>query len=695
MDYAGYIQAILYDWMYADLTANQRTDFANSLDGLCRMMAQEYENELAGSGGFSPYNDLFYGPGGLSQFGLSLSVASIAIYPDHANGLLHVRQYADLLFNVVLPAWKHLSGTTIEGWNEYFTLGQGHWIVSYTLPWAHASGRGTAFFTTDHPYLKNFALWWMNLLRPDYMLPKLGETKGYFDPEGTLCGGQITFTTFSAIAEIYNDPAIRGFNRRLNGECGVNHDAPDGYVPSAWPYYEPDTTAKSVAALSTLPKQAHFPGSGIIVLRTGWTEADTQVIIDYGDKHWTGKEYASAGHFLVYNRGSLAITSGTGAGVGSYAPHRHKYVTQTVAHNTLLFKDTADTYSTQRVQMLTHGAGSYTCLPFPNDGGQRRVNAVQNYWSNGPCSTGQGQNANILSPVDYTHWLRKREWWKMSSLLAYVPNAAYTYVAVDITRAYQRDGAAANVHDRTRRLVKAVRHFLFIPRGTSAYLLVYDQTITTGQNFEKKWLLHSINQPTINSNHFTITRTENAVAKPFPGVWPNGWMGDIVSHDNSCAPNICYQYNGRLEGWTFVNGSARTPSSVGGSGNEFNDNDGTNQNQCQNDIYCGSGTYDAGLGSTAGEVHPESAAAPFEPGAWRLELTPASAATTDHFLALMYATDNGSTITQASVTPTSTSTTYGVTWTDNAGTCSYAVTFMKSGVSGTITATGAGCANTI
>jgi hypothetical protein len=698
LDFVAYIQAMIYDWMYADLTPTQRTDIANSLDGLCSMMEVDYTNELASSGGYSPYNDLFYGPGSNSYYGLGLYPAAVAIYPDMgATGVAHLRKSADLLFNVVLPAWKHLDGAATEGWGEYWNLGQKRWIVGATLPWANASGRGADFFTTDHPYLKTSAYWWIYALQPDLRFIKLGDTIGFPGPEHTLCNGSADIGMFGALAELYNDPVLRRFNRQFNKECGVSNNSPDGYEPSAWPYYEPDTTAKTVTEISTLPLQRNFPGVGVVFVRTGWGESDTHCYAKYGDWFWTGKVHLDIGHFSCYSRGVLALDSGT-YHAGSNGKHRVAYSSQTIAHNTMTFTDPADSHASQKFQKIEYedaGTETRTCMTMPNDGGQRRVSAVQNYGANTDC-TGGGQNAAIIAPVDYWHWLRSREWWKAGNLLAYAPGDEYTYVAIDMTRAYQRDSSSGgNAFDRTRRLQKGIRQFVFIPRGTAMYVATYDQAVTVDEDFTKRWMLHSINEPSIASNAFTILRTENANTKPSADLWPFGWMAGYLTNDNnSCTLGFCYQYDGELRGWSFVNGSARTPTKVGGSGSEFDDGAGTNQNECQNDVYCGSGSYDGGLGSTLGFINPEADAAPLEPGAWRLELTPSSAAQTDHFLVLMYATYNGDTITQASVTPTTTSTHYGVTWTDNSGGCSYAITLPKSGVGGTVSATGAGCAAT-
>ncbi len=301
----------------------------------------------------------------------------------------------------------------------------------------------------------------------------------------------------------------------------------------------------------------------------------------------------------------------------------------------------------------------------------------------------------------------------MGTLMAYVPtpnetSPNFVYAAADLTPAYNTNFSgnpampAYGMSNRTQRVQKFIRHLVFIPEGHAGYLVVFDQVISTNSTFQKKWLLHSINQPTITGNKFVIQRAENAKDGPYPGIWPGGFMLSSLAYANSTCglTNGCYQYAGQLTGFSVPVNGTNAITTVGGPGHEFDDGTGTNQNECQYSIQCADvgdpwGLGDTNNGCTAGTICPTSAAGPFEPGAWRIEETPASAATQDWFLNVLYASNTSDTTAPASVTATSggsaETATLGATWTNAAATCTYTMTFYKSGLGGTLTKTGSGC----
>jgi hypothetical protein len=559
------------------------------------------------------------------------------------------------------------------------------------LAWANASGRGTSFFTTDHPWVKNFAYWMMYQTRPDFTPERIGQMSfPYLGTEYTISSTGAGLGSLEGIAAIYNDATIRGWARLL----AWGSTTPDGFEPTAYPYFTPDSSSNSTNTRASLAKVKNFPGVGTLFFRTGWGENDTMCTLRYGDSLWSHQNQ-DVGAWTCYNRGALAIKSGSYR-PGSASPHYNQYAQQAIAHNSILITDPADTYAADTVGTID-SAGSVTQEVIENDGGQRRVASGYNAGGVG------GMQEQIQSPADPAQWVRSREYYHMGSLVAYsvATGNKYAYAAIDITAAYNNlysrnpyvSGAwrakTASGSNRTFRAQKVVRHFVFIPRGTAAYVVTYDQVVSTDASFEKRNLIHSINAPSVVGSAFTITRDELVTASPYN--WTNAWASQISNCPSSnCSSGSQYQYAGKLYGWMTLP-SGGTITSVGGAGNEFLVN-GTNYNECQQS-QCDSSV---GTGPTTGQISQVANTAPMEPGAYRLEFEPGSAALSDHFLNVMLMTTTSDTNVVSTVPGTTTSgTNYVTVWKDNSDTCTYTLTLPIQGVGGSLTATGAGCAATI
>jgi hypothetical protein len=672
--FSGLIQsglniALIYDWLYNDLDAATRTEFGNELDVLCT----EWEEDYVGVGA-SPYNDVFYLQVG--AFGL---IGSLAIYPDLPSGLKHLNYATDVWFNVLLPVWNQVFGPEGGGWHESWPdyvdppggSGLTMFLVPSLLSWQVASG--DQIFARES-WLKNFAYYTMYMTRPDFTLESLGDTsRTYLEPEYYIAyGGGLG--SINGLAEIYNDPVIRGWARVLNLEAP---SGPSGFVPSAWPFYTPDNNSKAAVTRAGIPPVRNFTGWGYLSMRTGWSEDDTLVSLKWGDNFWS-HEHMDTGAFTIYSRGSLALDSGAYR-AGFASEHEAQYARQTIAHNTITVTDPADYYPTTAFGMYD-SAGNGLELPMANDGGQRRIGSPYN--QNFP---------QLVSPNVLGDWLRNWDYYHTGQMVGFASTAAYTYSAVDITAAYNNKYSAGspNATNRTNRVQKAVRHLLFIPRGTAAYVVVLDQVTSTNASFVKRWLLHTVNQPVVNGSSFTVSRSE--LVTELPWNWTQGRPAQ-VHHcpNNDCSGGNQYQYAGKLYGW-MVQPQAGNINVVGGPGKEFwiedpqNPGSGTNWNQCQ------PGQCDAnfeGFGSVQDQINPDPNTAPHEPGSWRIEITPSAPATQDFFLNVMLAT----TVTDQNVPVNVTapanlaSGMVGATWVDNGNT--YTVTFPQSGVGGHITIAG-------
>jgi hypothetical protein len=656
--------ALIYDWLYSDLDTATRTEFMNELDVLCTEWEENYVGLQA-----SPYNDQFYIE--LGTFGM---LGALTIYQDDPNGQKHMNFMTDVWFNTLLPVWKQILGPEGGGWHEsyqdYVIGANGNGLNTFILPsllsWQTATGDP---ILTRESWVKNFAYFTMYLTRPDFILENIGDSS-----RDTLVPESPALCSLSGLGEVYNDPVLRGWARVVNSTQPMA--ALDGFEPSTWPFYTPDNKTNPVSTRAALPPVRNFTGWGFLSMRTGWTENDTSATLKYGDNFWS-HEHFDAGSFTIFSRGNLALDSGSYRS-GSLSEHENQYARQTIAHNTLTVTDPADVYPTT---FLTYdNLGNTEYLAPPNDGGQRRAGTLYN-----------SQFPQFVSPNNIGGRMQNWDYYHMGTMVAFASAPNYTYTAVDITAAYNNKFSATtpNATNRTYRVQKAVRHMLFIPRGTTAYVVIFDQVNSTNASFVKKWILHTVNQPVISGNSFQVTRNELITSLPFAGLWPEPFES-YLQHTSGPANNSKYQYDGKLYGW-MVQPSSASISSVGGPGKEFwvedplNPGNGTNWSHCMQG-QCPANTE--GLGTVNDVISPISATAPHEPGSWRIEEKPSNPATQDYFLNVMLATTTEDTSLPANVTvPAGLATgNVGATWTEGGKT--YTITLPQSGVGGHITISG-------
>lgn len=698
-------EAIALDWIYGDLDAATRTQFEKDIDSYLLKFEVSY-------GQPSPYNDQFF-----TRAGMYPVPAMLAIFDGSATYIGHWRFVSDMWLNTLIPAWKHVigggcglaendAGTANSGsagapgcgggwhedWNGYVNepahRGMNNWYVPSLRSWWKATGDN--IFIRE-PWIKNFAYWTMYQTRPDFNWTNIGTVSrpymvNEYDVGATSAGGT-DLGSLDGLGEIYNDPTLRGWARLVN-----DNPAPDGFEPSAWPFFTPDKVSNTALTRSALSKTRNFPGVGDIFFRTSWGEDDSMCTLRYGENFWS-HSVQDTGAFTCYKNGVLAIRSGTYRS-GSGAAQWEKYGRAAISQNLPTILDAADVYPSETFTIYRND-GTTTEDPVPNDGGQRRAGSDYN----------QHFTAQT-SPSDPAQWFRGREYYHTGALTGYAVGSGnkYGYAAVDMTAAYNNYwsrnafGAAysnttANTSNRTFRVQKAFRQFVFIPRGTAAYVVVFDRIVSTNAAFVKKWNLHSINLPVVSGTSYTITRADTVTSKPYANLWPQYWAANITHCPAGCSVGSTqYTYSGKLYGW-MAQPSAGSIAIVGGAANEFNIG-GVNYNECMQ----GQCTAGEGLGATTGFVVPEPLTAPHEPGSYRLEQSVGSSNLADSFINIMLLTTNTDTnVPGGGNIPACTlsGSAYTCTWSDQTTVCTYTVTLPQDGVGGTITAVGAGCATGI
>jgi len=305
--------------------------------------------------------------------------------------------------------------------------------------------------------------------------------------------------------------------------------------------------------VNTLPLARYFGNPfGWMIARTGWEESSVIAEMKINRYNFNNHQHLDAGSFQIYYRGSLATESGlyngTSGGYGS--PHNKNYSWRTIAHNTLLIYDDQEKFIPEN--------------GFGNDGGQRLIN--------------RRSEPRILDDM-----LKPENGYKTGEVLAQgfgpsLQTPDYTYLKGDITQAY-----SSKVKDVKRSFVFLNLYNKEVP----AALIVFDKVISSSPNYKKFWLLHSIEEPLINGNEVTITRTKN------------GENGKLVN--NTLLPEV----------------DDTELKAIGGPGKEFQVFGTNYENE---PTYTRENTYE----------HAE----------WRIELSPKAPARDNYFLNIMQVMDS-------------------------------------------------------
>ncbi|GAB1415344.1 heparinase II/III family protein [Paludibacter sp.] len=220
---------------------------------------------------------------------------------------------------------------------------------------------------------------------------------------------------------------------------------------------------------------------GWMVARTGWGEESVIAEMKINEYNFLNHQHHDAGAFQLYYKGPLAIDAGTyqGSSGGYNSPHNKNFFKRTIAHNSLLIYDPNEKFAAS-------GYGGADKSDFvANDGGQRLPGGN---WT-------PAKNLEQLFAGDY----------KTGTVTAQTfgpdkHNPDFTYLKGDITDAY------------SSKVSEVKRSFVFLNlknKDIPGALIVFDKVVSTNPSFKKFWLLHSIEEPSIKGDKFTVKRTLN------------------------------------------------------------------------------------------------------------------------------------------------------------------------------------------
>lgn len=214
----------------------------------------------------------------------------------------------------------------------------------------------------------------------------------------------------------------------------------------------------ALASESDLLRQRYFPGVGHLVMRNGWKPDSTWIEFDCGP-YFAKHQHLDQNQLTIYHNGYLAIDSGADY-TDSESPHYLNYYRRTVAHNSVLVYDPSEKFF-----------WSEDVMAAANDGGQRMDSS--RFW-------------NTVRSIE--DWDNTRDLWDLGCMrgIGHVPGQ-YHYALGDATNAYSSE-----------KLTRFTRELVYVPEHD--ILFVFDRVTSKNPNFHKAWLLHGVNQPSVDED---------------------------------------------------------------------------------------------------------------------------------------------------------------------------------------------------
>ena len=508
--------ALFFDWCYDYLTPAERQTFGWELA----------ESGLAYEAGtnWTETNNYHSKPSRLK----GLAYAGLAIYGEGINDAA-ATELCDLfeehLFgpDYVLACIDEIGGDGSYYEGDYTLSVIGESLVAACLIWRSATGED-AFAVSGN--LQNMATY----LIYD-VFAKNGPGGGAF-MSGSKQGDSKTHTWGAAslrrvlhvLANVYRDPRAEWLGLRIDslGLGWINRN-------ERWRLLIYRDPSVGTQAPTGLPDAWYFSDMGTVYMRSGfdYSEGSDDVYAVFRCEAMNaGHTNAHQNHILLA-RGADLLAIDSGVYDGGVSSHHLNYFSRTIAHNTVTVYDPSET---------TFGG-------YANDGGQMMPKEL-------PVRFGDAS-----SPEYYR-----------GKIEAFKNTDTFTYVKGDATAAY-----ASYKLDLFTREIVWLKPNVFV---------VLDRVRATSPSYTKRWLLHSIEQPSISGSTATITRGDSKLV--VTSVLPEG----------------------------------ASITRVGGPGHEFDVN-GTN--------------------------YPPSQSWTEDMGAWRIEITPSDSAAEHLFLTVLCVAGAGET----------------------------------------------------
>lgn len=516
--------ACVYDWCYDLLTDADKQFFIDRCLDRASVTEVGYPPVKRGLITSHGVEDLIY----LHQ--LAISIAVYDEFPEWYNTV------AGLIFEKMAPPKEFLnsSGNTFSSWAYGHSRNNGS-VHAEKLFSALGMDVSVSMYGEKYPAFYDMYIYGR---LPNGVYFKEGDD--YFwnsyrvDNRNTTMGNLYRY-----VGGTYNLPILQQ-QGALDLDWGGYRLNPIGIMMSEFDVEMSDPTKLPLTRFTVYPMST-------MVARTSWHDGmnapTAMAYVNMRDITVGDHQHRDLGAFQIYYKGMLAIDSG----FYQYGTHFYNYQERSIAHNTMLIDDPNEPpYET-----------------YVADGGQKS-------WRNGAFG-------NIST---YEDILDERKITAVSKAKYAGPDAykpEFSYISSDISSAYT---------DKVEAFERSCVFLNLYDEDYPAAFIVYDNLKSKDASFKKTWLLHSEEEPEVDSesNTTVINRTQNG-------------------------------YNGKLVNKTLIPAVGKgTIEKVGGDGKEYYVN-GTN--------------FDVNIDKS---VQPDA-------GNWRIELSPKTASEEDKFLNVMYVQD--------------------------------------------------------
>jgi len=321
--------AVVYDWCYPVLSAEQKKAYVEEFVNLARGMECGYPPPKT-NGVTGHYSEWM-----LMRDMLSTGVAIYDEFPE----MYEVA--ANRFFGMFVPVrnWWYQGHAFHQG-SSYAEKRAG--VDLYPLWIFERLGAGPVY----DPNLQFLPYQWIYMRRPDGQLLRSGDGQNVPTKLCTLLN-----------ASYYKDGYVMGDYLR-------NPEIDERSLLFAFLWRDPELKPRPVSELP-LSRYMGLP-YGWMVARTGWDEESVIAEMKVNIYNFNNHQHLDAGAFQVYYKGPLALDSGVYQGtMGSYgSPHDVNYNKRSIAHNCLLVYDPAEEFT-------------FHAKPLRNDGGQAFPNGAR------------------------------------------------------------------------------------------------------------------------------------------------------------------------------------------------------------------------------------------------------------------------------------------------------------------------------
>lgn len=435
--------AIVYDWLYPLLSAEEKQAFIAELVRLAKTQECGYPPTSQGS---------VTGHSSEAMIMRDMLSAGIAIYDEFPE---MYNLAAGRFFREHLPARNWLYNGHAYHQGDSYGEHRFSWDT-YPLWIFDRMGAGNVY----NPEQRFVPYFWIYSTRPDGQRFRAGDTFAHGARRGEPWP---TYIGTLLIASYYGDGTVMDHFQRQG--C---HEGGEALFDLLW-----RDTALKPKPVTDLPPARYFgPPYGWMEARTGWGQGAAAAEMKINAYNFVNHQHLDAGAFQLFYKGALAIDSGLYSGSsGQYgSPHCRNYAWRTIAHNALLVYDPHEVFDAKGM--------------YGNDGGQRLPN-------------GRSEPKNLEALLDPAKGYRTGE----VSAHGFGPDARapdYTLLQGDITQAYSAKAKAV-----TRSFV----FLNLRDRQVPAALIVFDRVVSADPALRKYWLLHTQEEPALSKSGATVACT--------------------------------------------------------------------------------------------------------------------------------------------------------------------------------------------